>query len=133
MYKTTLVKGLIAEGESLVRALEKRRFPLAAAFWYYPRERMTWRLYVVTSAVERQGTANVYKRIQDALAGIHAESLLLDDISVISPSSSQFNELRLEFSGMTRLPRHSMPIPEKDVLTEDAYICRWPRNGHFAS
>lgn len=123
---------MVEEGEMLVQALEKQRFPIAAAFWYYAPERMTWRLFIATGAIDRRGPIHAYTRIQRALKEMGGVSLSLDDISVVSPSSRQFDELRLKMEGMPRVAPHATPRPPKEVVFEDAYVYRWRLNGRHA-
>ncbi|MBZ5516271.1 MAG: hypothetical protein LAN62_15750 [Acidobacteriia bacterium] len=129
MYKTILVKSLVEEGETLVRTLERQRFPLVAAFWYYDPDRMTWRLFIATRTLDRHGPLHAYKRIQRALAEMGDVSLSLDDISVVSPSGQQFNELRRQVEGIA--PASPVRSP-KEVVFEDVYVYRWRLDGHHA-
>ncbi len=59
MYKTTLVKTLVDEGDELIKRLESRRLHVAAALWYYFEDLMLWRLVIVSPAVEREGPLRV--------------------------------------------------------------------------
>ncbi len=126
MYKTILVKSLVEEGETLVQTLERQRFPLVAAFWYYDPDRTTWRLFIATRALDRHGPLHAYERIRRALAEMGDVSLSLDDISVVSPFGAQFSELRRQIEGMALF---APGRPPKEVVFEDAYVYRWRPDG----
>ena len=126
MYKTVLVKELVQEGEGLIERLESRRFQIAAAFWYYFEDLTRWRLVIVfSSLVNREGPLRAYMHIQEALGQINAKELLVSDVSVMSPSGYEFEELRSAVERSGRVAgRRPMSTP-RDIVFEQAYIYRW--------
>ena len=64
MYKKILVSELIDEGQRLLEALRRQRFPVVAALWSYIPESLEWRLILVTPTVEHTGPMAAYTRVQ---------------------------------------------------------------------
>ncbi len=89
MYRALLVNRTIADGWKLIEHLRRERFPVSAAFWYHDGEAIRWRLVIVSPRVDRGGIA-AYAVVQRALTTIQRSTLTLDEISVISPHSSDF-------------------------------------------
>jgi hypothetical protein len=87
MYKTILVKELIEDGERLVQELDRRHFPITAAFWYDSPERDAWNLYIVSEVAHQPGPLEAYMQIRQAMAALNGLSLSLDDIVVLSEDS----------------------------------------------
>src|SRR5271155_955813 len=106
MYKKILVEDLIKEGKLLVEALERVRFPITAAFWYdFPETQ--WMLVIVSPVVDRIGPMAAYRRIQRALQTVQPSRLVLSDISLMSPLSQEFQNLRSFVSAPGRLGHSS--------------------------
>ncbi len=61
MYKTILVEKSIEDGEKLIRKLEEKSFPVAAAFWRYLDEAERYRLVVVSPVVSQEGPLRTYR------------------------------------------------------------------------
>jgi hypothetical protein len=93
MYKKTLVEELIEEGNVLLQALKRNRFPITAAAWYdFPESE--WRLVIVTTSVDQQGPMAAYGRVQRALQTFQPSRLTLSVVTLISPLSREFPNLR---------------------------------------
>ena len=130
MYKTTLVTGLIQEGERLIELLESRRFHIAAAFWYYFEDIIRWRLVIVfSSLVEREGPLRAYIGIQEALTKMQAKELSVSDISVMRLNGYEFRELRPAIERSGRVVSHDPMTRPKDTVFEDMYVYRWLSDG----
>ena len=126
MYKTILVKELVQEGEDLIERLESRRFQIAAAFWYYFEDLMRWRLVIVfSSLVDRVGPLRAYMHIQEALGQIKAKELLVSDVSVMSPSGYEYEELRSAVERSSRVARRHSTSTPRAIVFEQAYVYRW--------
>jgi hypothetical protein len=122
MYKTILVNELINEGAALVNALRRGRVPLLAALWSYFPEPREWRLVIVSSIVDSRGPLEGYRRIQQVLAAIHPTQLSLSDITLISPHSSDYNDLRDLLSRPGRFGTAPAPESAHSVIFEDTYV-----------
>jgi hypothetical protein len=84
---------LIEDGNALLQALKRNRFPITAAAWYdFPESE--WRLVIVTTAVDQNGPMAAYGRVQRALQTFNPSGLTLSDISLISPLSREFHNLK---------------------------------------
>ncbi len=128
MYKTILVKELIEDGNKLLQELDRRHFPISAAFWYDSPERLAWNLYIVSEIAYESGPLEGFMRIQQALAGLMGVSLSLDDIIVLSPQSTAFRDLRRTIEGVSQMSASGKKVNLEGVPLEDAYIYRWSYN-----
>jgi hypothetical protein len=128
MYKTILVKELIEDGGKLLQELDRRDFPVTAAFWYDSPERLAWNLHIVSEVAHAPGPLEAYMRIQQALAGLKGVSLSLDDIVVLSPQSTSFRDLRRTIEGVSQMSASGKRVNLEGVPLEDAYIYRWSYN-----
>jgi len=55
-------------GENLVRLLDKHRFAIRAAFWFYLADQAEWRLYLAMPEARAIGPKKLYKKLQSVLA-----------------------------------------------------------------
>jgi hypothetical protein len=125
MYKKILVKELIEDGERLVQELDRRHFPLTAAFWYDSPEREAWNLYIVSEVAHQPGPLEAYMQIQQAMAALNGASLSLDDIVVLSPERTQFRDLRKTIEGVSQMSVIGERVSLEGVPLQDAYVYRW--------
>lgn len=123
MYQKVLVEALIQDGQRLVDALEHRRFPMIAAVWYGHPETY-WMLAIVSTAVDRTGPLVGYQRIQRALQSVKPEKLDLTDITLISPRSQEFENIRSLVSAPKRSGRPVASGDMRSVALADAYVYR---------
>lgn len=123
MYKKILVNGdgeLIADGEKLINKLEDKQFPISAAFMRYPDEEHAPRLVIVSPDVGQKGPLDTYGYILKAVDELgDTVHFGLSDISVMSPSWSQFQEL------LAAIQRAGVKPGEKRVDVGDYYLFRW--------
>src|SRR5579872_3797841 len=105
MYKTILVKEIIEEGSRLLERLKRNNFHLTAALWYsVPDSSQQWVLVIVSPVVDQVGPLAAYGRLQRLLGGLQPPSRLsLSDISLISPLSQEYQNLRSLVGGAGRL------------------------------
>ena len=123
MYKKVLVEDLINDGRLLVEALERTRFPITAAVWYdFPE--MPWMLVIVSTVVDQTGPMAAYGRVQRALQTVKPVQLALSDISLISPRSPEFENLRSLISTPGRLGQSAASGQTRSLIFEDAYVYR---------
>ena len=96
MLKKVLVTGLIRDGDLLLQGLEQQSFPISAALWYYLPEAERWRLVIASQFVDSQGPMAAYMLVQRVLATLERPTLLLSDVSVVSPHGADFQDLCLD-------------------------------------
>ena len=124
MYKTILVNESIENGEKLIKKLEERKFPIVAAFWRHLDEEGLWRLVIVSPFVGREGPLRTYGYVREAVDGLgRSVHFGLGDISVMSPSWSQFRDLRRTLEG-----KEGSRLGVRGAgrwLDEDFYLYRW--------
>ncbi|HEV2232846.1 MAG TPA: hypothetical protein VGV68_05515 [Terriglobia bacterium] len=125
MLKTILVKELVDDGEKLLQELDRRQFPITAAFWYESPERQRWKIYIVSDAAHQLGPLEGYKRVQEAMGALGGLSFALDDVAVWSPRSSTFRELRRTIEGVSQTSVSGERVHLEGAALEDAYIYRW--------
>jgi hypothetical protein len=80
---TDLVEDRRRTGEELIRALDRARFPVSAAFWLRQDEPTTWRLIIASPSVREQGPDHAYQKIQTALSELGEPRIQLTDIWVV--------------------------------------------------
>ncbi len=125
MYKTILVKDLIEDGDRLLLELDRRHFPITAAFWYDSPDRLAWNLYIVSELADAPGPLEAYMRIQQVMSGLKGVSLSLDDIVILSPHSTAFRDLRRTIEGVSQMSASGKKVRLEGVALEDCYIYRW--------
>lgn len=114
------VGDLIKEGERLIDELEKRGFSISAAFWRYPDERGLPRLVIVSPKVGRDGPRSTYLSVIEAIDALGEKVHFgLSDVSVMSPSWSQFQELR------TAVENSGVDPSDRDMDLGDYHVFRW--------
>lgn len=123
MYKKVLVSELIEEGQRLLEALRRNRFPITSALWHYIPDSLEWRLVVVSTAVDQNGPMASYGRVQRALGIISPMRLALSDIALISPNSQEYQALR-QVVGAPGCFTGTVPAAPvlHNVVFEDDYI-----------
>ena len=102
MYRALLVKQAIIDGKQLIDRLRRQGFDVSAAIWYHDQESTRWRLVIVSPSADVSGIS-AYREVQNALARKGSSTLTLDEISVVSPSSSDFKQFRQWLQG-ARVP-----------------------------
>jgi len=83
---------------------------------------MEWRLVIAAPMVDHSGPMAAYTRVQRVLASINPSQLTLTDISVISPTSQQFENLRAIVSSPGQFGAGSATGHIHNVVFEDNYI-----------
>jgi hypothetical protein len=117
-----LVATDIAQGETLVRALDTARFPVSAALWMYHPDQEAWRLVLATPrAIELRDAYTAIGKIMDD-AGIEEPELarirLVPPTEVTVATLSKAN--RIEGLKGVRLSQHMI----NGVYVDDAYVYR---------
>lgn len=127
MYKGILVtdkilqpEDLIKDGERLIEELEKKGFSISAAFWRFLDEEGVYRLVIVSPIVSSEGPLQTYIHVIEAVDALGEKVHFgLSDVSVMSPSWSQFQELRMAIESSGAKPSN------KGVALGDYYLYRW--------
>lgn len=133
MVATPLVEQNIAEGQALLQQLDRDRFGVSAAFWYYESEPDRWSLVIATPRVGAKGLLKASRQLirsMRKLAAASEGSFTLDSASV---------RLVKEDDELPRLLRRALPTGRQASgirltgsgiggrLIEDAYIYRMER------
>ena len=110
-------------GENVVRLLDKRRFPLRAALWFYLSDKDEWRLFLGMPEVRIKGPKKLYRQIQGVLA--KGEDLVPLSSVVLVDSKDPLVQLlrtavRIDDVGGVRFSRNTI----NGRFIEDAYIYR---------
>ncbi|MDQ2745106.1 MAG: hypothetical protein M3Z66_22805 [Chloroflexota bacterium] len=89
---TDLVVGReIGQGEELLRALDRARFPVCAALWSL--KAGTWRYVIASSVVVDEGAREAYRQVNDILRSTQV-GMSLADITVVGPQDPVVQALR---------------------------------------
>ena len=119
MVGKILVDREISAGKRLVEELDRARFPLDAAVWFYLPDEQRYRLLLATKIVDRDGPLAAYDRIEEALQKLPTEQRLdLVDISAVSPSDTHIDTMKK----MVRTPAGTSSIRFTNVMLGDLYI-----------
>jgi hypothetical protein len=126
MDRKVLVNEYIQEGRIIIEKLDKMKFPVSAALWFYFSDQDTWKLLIATEKLDRDGPIAAYKIMQEVLDDKNVKNLNLDNVSVIGPSDSPVSILKSaiktsakEISGI-RFTANTI----NNVFIEDAFIYR---------
>lgn len=126
MDKPILVDADLEAGKTLLSNLDKSRFSVEAAFWFYLSDSNEWRLIFALPSVDRIGPQAAYEKMQSQLQKLDPKyNLALQNISIVSPKENLIMLLKKvihtgpESSGI-RFTRNTI----NNVFIEDAYIYR---------
>jgi hypothetical protein len=89
----------VQNGRKLVDALQRKGLPISAAFWSNPEEANEWRLVFVSPVVSAGDARGAYHMVEQALAETGVPNPL-ENISVLSPTSLRYKEVRLASQGV---------------------------------
>ncbi len=113
----------ISQGEELLRALDRARFPVYAALWSL--KAGTWRYVIASPVVVDDGAREAYRQVNDILRS-KPVGMSLADITVVGPQDPVVQALQPvvhtgpdEVSGV-RVTADTI----NHVFIEDAYIYR---------
>jgi hypothetical protein len=126
MDKTILVDKDIEDGRILIEALDRSKFIVDGALWFYYANSDEWRLLLVSPLVDKIGPKNSYAVIQSVIEDLTPRiGISLERISVLSPRNDLIRLLRVAIhtdrgiSGI-RFTRNTI----NGVFIEDAFIYR---------
>jgi len=124
VYKKILVRELVVDGQTLLQALERRRFRVEGAFWIQIEgESDDWTLVIASPVVDLVGPLVAYQRIQKVLAELpNLTQLELSDIRAVGVIGSEYpslRELAMTSSVMGHGPATGVP---RNLVFEHSYI-----------
>ena len=125
MLKNRLVADYIDHGRAVLEALRRDKFPVTEAFWYDIPEAGEWRLIIASPMAHIVGPNQAYTILDEALKKIRSP-LSLRDISVLSPSDSQFQSLREEALGPGKPGTGPATGYSRGITFPDAYLYALP-------
>jgi hypothetical protein len=120
-----LSQDAIEAGITIVGELDARRFPPAAAFWFYVDEASAWRLILAFPGVDKEGAKKAYRRVQKVLSKAKDPRISLQNITVLDERSPLVALLRKAIRtgpGISRIRFSRNSID--GVFIEDAYVYR---------
>jgi hypothetical protein len=126
VLKDRLVADYIDHGRTVLEVLRRDKFPITEAFWYNIPEVGQWRLIIASPMAHIVGPNQTYAILDRALTKIRSP-LSLSDISVLSPSSYQFQSLRQEALG-PGTPGTGPATGSREIAFPDAYLYALPPN-----
>ncbi len=127
MAATPLVDRDIRDGETLVRRLDRDKFPVTAAFWYYRPEDEKWDLIIASDLVAKQGPREAYLKLGQSMKRIRKSgfALVSSRIELVKEEAHLPNLLRRaiktghDIAGI-RFTKNTI----NGFFIEDAYIYR---------
>ena len=125
MYKKTLVKELILDGQCLLEALHRNRFPITGAFWVQSEgESSDWDLVIGSPVVDYSGPSIAYQRIQRVLASLKPSptQLELSDIHAVGSASGEYLRLRMFAQGPGFFGGGAARGAPRNIVFQHAYI-----------
>ncbi len=125
LVKEALTDEMIKAGASVVESLDRRKFPVDAALWFYLSNQNQWRLLLATPEVHLEGPRKTYKRVLQTLRNAAVHGVSLEDVAVVDtrdPLVQLFRAaIRTDRSvGGIRFSRNTI----NGQFIEDAYIYR---------
>jgi hypothetical protein len=125
VLKNRLVADYIDHGRAVLEALRRDKFPITEAFWYDMPEAGEWRLIIASPVARTVGPIQAYTILDRALTKIRSP-LSLREISVLSPSSPQFQSLREEALGPGKPGTGPATGYSRAITFPDAYLYALP-------
>lgn len=95
MDKSILVEKNIEEGKYLVEALDRSKFNVEGALWYYYLKYNEWRLLLASPLVDEIGPKKSYNIVFSVIQDLNLSSISIMDISVLSPKHRLIKLLKI--------------------------------------
>jgi len=126
MDTTILVDKDKKDGRKLIEALDKSKFNLKGALWFYLGDSREWRLLLVSPLVDTAGPSSCYRVIQSVIEDMPRDfGISLERISVLSPKDNLIRLLKVAIhtgKGISTIRFRRNTI--NGVFIEDALIYR---------
>ncbi|HEY2091915.1 MAG TPA: hypothetical protein VGJ81_08510 [Thermoanaerobaculia bacterium] len=125
LVKEALTDEMIEAGKTVVENLDRRRFLIDAALWFYLTDQNQWRLLLASPEVHLEGPRKAYKRLLEALRNAAVHGVSLQDVAVIDTRDPLIQMLRVALR--TDRPVNGIRFSRNTVngqFIEDAYIYR---------
>jgi hypothetical protein len=119
MVETKLVESKLDDAETLLRELDRQKFPVEAMFWIN-RAEANWRLIIGSTFVTEEGTRAAYHRLGEIYDKLDLLGLALEDISLLDPNERPFLSLRSVASQASRVA-----AAKSWVQYDEAIVYRW--------
>lgn len=126
MGKATLVDDDMEAGKALLKKLDKTKFDVKAALWFYMPDPEEWRLILASPTVDAEGPKKAYEKVQSQLQGSgQKDKLSLQNISLVSPRDNLIKLLKsaIKTGKVISNIRFTQNVIN-GVFIEDAYIYR---------
>jgi hypothetical protein len=92
--KAVLVDEQIDDGKKLIEVLDRSKFNLVGALWFYYSESDAWKLLLVSPLVDILGPKRSYDVLFQILQDLHLPIELFLQIQVLSPKENLYTLLR---------------------------------------
>jgi hypothetical protein len=126
MDSAILVEKDKEDGRRLIEALDKSKFNLKGALWFYFSDSSEWRLLLVSPLVDTEGPSSCYRVIQSVIEDMPQDfGIALERISVLSPRDKLIRLLKVAIhtgKGISTIRFRRNTI--NGVFIEDALIYR---------
>lgn len=88
MATRALVDYEIEAAGELLRALDRKSFPVSTAFWQYEPDAEAWYLYLASRLVAKRDLSELYSRIREVLRATHSR-VPFSSIKLVDPGRSE--------------------------------------------
>jgi hypothetical protein len=125
LVKEALTEDMVKAGASVVEGLDRLRFLVDAALWFYLADANQWRLLLATPEVHIEGPKKAYKRLLTALRHADVHGVSLEDVAVVDTLDPLIQSLRTALG--TARSVNGMRFSRNTIngqFIEDAYVYR---------
>ncbi|MFH1072446.1 MAG: hypothetical protein V1743_03380 [Nanoarchaeota archaeon] len=125
MDKKTLVEKDLEQGKKLLETLDKYKYPVKGALWYFEINSNSYKLIIISDIVEKIGLINGYAKLNNIILKENID-LAFDDISLISNNHTIPQTLRhmIKTSPSAIMEIRSMNNTINGIFFPDLYIYR---------
>ena len=125
LVKDALTDEMIEAGKSVIESLDRRRFVVDAALWFYLTDQNQWRLLLASPEVHLDGPRKTYKRLLQAFRNAAVHGLSFEDVAIVDTRDPLIQLFRVALRtdrsvGGVRFSRNTV----NGQFIEDAYVYR---------
>jgi hypothetical protein len=127
VVKESLSAEIISAGSELILRLDKERFIVSAALWFYLTDYNAWRFIIASPEVRVEGPRKAYKKIQSVISRMPEDKpkIPLKDITIVDSNDQLISLLRVaiktdDIFSPIRFSRNTINLN----YIEDTYIYR---------